>query len=61
MRTLKEEHVDYADYTDSPDAMRQIAHWIEVEYNTQRIHSALRYATPAEFEMAGYPRLSLSG
>jgi putative transposase len=25
MRTLKEEHVDYADYADFPDAMRQIA------------------------------------
>lgn len=52
MRTLKEEHVDYADYAAFSDAMRQIAQWIEVEYNTQRIHSALAYATPAEFEMA---------
>jgi transposase InsO family protein len=52
MRTLKEEHVDYADYSDFPDAMRQIADWLEVVYNTQRIHSALDYATPAEFEMA---------
>ncbi len=60
MRTLKEEHVDYADYADFPDAMRQIAHWIAVEYNTQRIHSALHYATPAEFEMAVQTRPSLS-
>jgi putative transposase len=60
MRTLKEEHVDYADYADFPDAMRQIAYWLEVEYNTQRIHSALHYATPAEFEMAAHSSASLS-
>ncbi len=60
MRTLKEEHVDYADYADFSDAMRQIAQWLEVEYNTQRIHSALHYATPAEFEMAAPIGPSLS-
>jgi len=52
MRTLKEEHVDYADYADFPDAMRPIADWLAVEYNPQRIPSALDDATPAEFEMA---------
>ena len=60
MRTLKEEHVDYADYTDFPDALRQIAHWLAVEYTTQRIHSALHYATPAEFETAALASLSPS-
>jgi transposase InsO family protein len=60
MRTLKEEHVDYADYTDFSDAMSQIAQWIEVEYNTQRFHSALNYAAPAEFEMATRTSQSLS-
>jgi putative transposase len=59
MRTLKDEHVDYADYADFQDAMRQIAHWLEVEYNTQRIHSTLDYATPAEFEMSAHDRTSL--
>ena len=57
MRTLKDEHVDYADFQ---DAHRQIAHWLEVEYNTQRIHSALDYATPAEFEMSAHSSISLS-
>lgn len=52
MRTLKDEHVDYADYADFQDARRQIANWLELEYNTQRIHSALDYATPAEVELS---------
>ena len=60
MRTLKDEHVDYADYTDFQDAVRQIAHWLQVEYNTQRIHSALDYATPAEFVMSAHKSTSLS-
>ena len=60
MRTLKEEHVDFADYADFPDAVRQIAHWLEVQYNTQRIHSALDYATPAEFETAAFSSMSPS-
>lgn len=52
MRTLKEEHVDYADYADFDDALAQITYWLQVEYNTKRIHSALAYATPTEFEAA---------
>lgn len=60
MRTLKDEHVDYADYADFQDAMRQVAYWLVVEYNTQRIHSALDYATPAEFEMSAHKNTSLS-
>jgi putative transposase len=60
MRTLKDEHVDYADYTHFQEARLQIAHWLEVEYNTLRIHSALDYATPAEFEMSAHSSTSLS-
>ena len=52
MRTLKEEHVDYTEYANFDDAYQQLAHWLEVEYNTHRVHSALGYATPAEFEDA---------
>lgn len=50
MRTLKEEHVDYNDYEDFDDAERKLTHWLEVEYMTERVHSALGYLTPAEFE-----------
>lgn len=50
MRTLKDEHVDYSDYEDFDDAERKLACWLEVEYMTERVHSALGYLTPAEFE-----------
>lgn len=50
IRTFKEEHLDYADYTDFDDAEDQIRQWLEETYMTQRIHSALGYLTPAEFE-----------
>ena len=58
IRTLKEEHLDYTEYQDFDDAFEQLAHWLEVEYMTERIHSALGYLTPAEFEaMAGVNQL----
>jgi transposase InsO family protein len=56
IRTLKEEHVDYAEYADLDDAQRQLQRWLEVEYMSQRIHSALGYLTPAEFEAAAIAR-----
>ena len=52
IRTLKEEHLDYSDYRDFDDALEQLAHWLEIEYMIERIHSALGYLTPAEFEAA---------
>lgn len=50
IRTLKEEHIDYSEYQGFDDAFVQLAHWLEVEYMTERIHSSLGYLTPAEFE-----------
>jgi len=50
MRTVKEEHVDYSEYRDFEDAYQQLKHWLEVVYMTERIHEALDYVTPAEFE-----------
>jgi transposase InsO family protein len=63
IRTLKEEHVDYSEYSDFDDAFGQIKHWLEVVYMRERIHQALDYLTPVEFEMAArakarYPLLS---
>jgi len=52
MRTIKEEEVDLSDYNDFADAYRQIGRFIEDVYMTKRIHSALGYLTPVEFEAA---------
>lgn len=52
MRTIKEEEVDLSDYNDFEDAYRQIGRFIEDVYMTKRIHSALGYLTPVEFEAA---------
>ena len=52
IRTFKEEHYDYTEYTGFDDAHQQIGDWIEQVYNTERIHSALGYLTPVEFEAA---------
>ena len=52
IRTIKEEEVDLSEYLDFADACQQIGHFIEDVYNVKRIHSALGYLTPAEFELA---------
>jgi putative transposase len=50
MRTVKEEHIDYSDYQNFDDAYRQLKQWLEVVYMTERLHQALAYVTPVEFE-----------
>ncbi len=50
IRTIKEEEVYLAEYENIHQARQEIAHFIEVVYPQQRIHSALDYQTPAEFE-----------
>jgi len=50
MRTIKEEEVDLSDYEDYTDALRQIGRFLDEVYMHKRIHSALGYLTPAEFE-----------
>ena len=52
-------HPDYTEYTDFDDAYCQIEHWLKVEYMTERIHSALGYLTPAEFEAAHHRTVNL--
>ena len=50
MRTIKEEEVGLTEYGDFADARRQLGRFLDSVYNRKRIHSALGYLTPAEFE-----------
>ena len=49
MRTIKE-GVDLSEYEDFADARRNLGRFLDDVYNTKRIHSALGYLTPAEFQ-----------
>jgi len=51
MRTIKEEEVDLSEYRDLDDAREQIGCFIDQVYMQKRIHSALGYLTPVEFEV----------
>jgi len=50
IRTIKEEEVYLSDYDSFTDAVGQIGQFIDDVYRFKRIHSALGYLTPAEFE-----------
>ena len=51
MKTLKAEEVDASDYRDLDHARGAIGQFIEDIYNRQRLHSALDYLSPMEFEI----------
>ena len=55
MKTLKQEGVDGRDYRDLEHAREAIGVFIEDVYNRQRLHSALDYRPPAEFEARLHP------
>lgn len=50
MRTVKYEEVYLADYQTLTEARASISHFIEEVYNRKRLHSALGYRPPVEFE-----------
>lgn len=50
MFTLKYEEVYLSEYSNLASARKSISHFLETVYNEQRLHSALGYLPPAEFE-----------
>jgi putative transposase len=50
IKTLKYEEVYRTEYLDFVDAHRRIGCFLESVYNQKRLHSALGYLPPAEFE-----------
>jgi transposase InsO family protein len=52
MKTLKQEEVDASAYRDQNHVRQAISNFLETIYNRQRLHSALDYKSPAEYEAA---------
>ena len=50
MKTLKYEEVYRNDYRNFAEAFASMSAFLEVVYNQRRLHSALGYVPPAEFE-----------
>lgn len=59
MRTLKYEEVYLNDYDTFAEVLVSVEHFIEAVYNRKRLHSAIGYLPPAEFEASLQP-LTLS-
>jgi putative transposase len=55
MRTLKYEEVYMNDYETLAEVLASIQHFIEAVYNRKRLHSAIGYLPPAEFEASLSP------
>ena len=55
MRTLKYEEVYLNDYETFAEVLSSMEHFIEAVYNHKRLHSAIGYLPPAEFEASLQP------
>ena len=56
MKTLKCEEVYRTEYQNVTDARARIGEFLEKVYNEKRLHSALDYRSPVQFESARAPR-----
>jgi transposase InsO family protein len=61
IRTLKREEIYASRYTDIHDLSSRIDQFLATYYNRQRLHSALGYRTPEEFELQAQPPNSWPG
>lgn len=52
MKTLKQEEIYCQQYRDFQELSEHLEEFIDTYYNRQRLHSALGYRTPEEFEQA---------
>ncbi len=59
MKTLKCEEVYLKTYRDREEVRASITHFIEEVYNRKRLHSALGYLAPAQFEEVASRQLSV--
>lgn len=50
MRTVKEEEVNLQEYRNLREAQAGLGHFLGAVYNVKRLHTALGYRAPAEFE-----------
>ncbi len=60
MGTLKREQISCSTFTTLEDLQAQITEFIDQFYSVQRLHSALDYCSPEEFEVT-QGRLPLAG
>jgi putative transposase len=61
MKTLKREEIYANQYADLDDLRTHIQEFIEQYYNRQRLHSALGYLPPEEFEQAASTEATSTG
>ena len=60
IKTLKREEIDARRYTDFADLRQHLKEFIEQIYNQARLHSALGYRSPEEFERSQIPGVKWS-
>jgi putative transposase len=60
MKTLKYEEVYLWDYHSVEDVKQRIPYFLQEVYNQKRLHSALGYVTPEEFEQAELASVALN-